>query len=103
MSETKHTPGPRIGWFRDQDSATAPPACGRVIWPPWSDTKESSGYSNKADVRLIAAAPDLLEALKNLASSPASFSDERLDYEERQVDKNDLKAALAAIAKAEGR
>lgn len=65
--------------------------------PPWEVVKRAFGENN----RLRALNAEMLEALKGLYHSPASFSDERMDYEERQVTKADYAAAGAIISKAE--
>ena len=87
---TNHTPGP---WFVDQQGApTIRRADGAVI---------SGVPSNYADACLIAAAPDLLEALKAAAKH---IHDEIWQFGARadSADTNTLKAINAAIAKAEG-
>lgn len=53
----------------------------------------------EADARLIAAAPDLLEALKAIAAN----SDEENEWDAVEKLHANLAAADAAIAKAEGR
>jgi hypothetical protein len=82
-----HTPGP---WRLIKADATK-----RRPWPLFSVDAEEMLHLltdeplDEADARLIAAAPDLLEALKEIADGPRSV--------------RDLKAiAEAAIAKAEG-
>lgn len=62
----EHTPGPWVGWFKQATTAAAPPSCGRIVGPPWVETKEASGYSNQQDVFLMAAAPELLDACKRM-------------------------------------
>jgi hypothetical protein len=89
MSEHKHTPGP---WFRDQ--------YGHVYgWEPTEygqrsvlliDNRHSKATS--ADKSLIAAAPELLEALKDVM--------ERL-VDRHEADESAVKAR-AAITKATG-
>jgi len=63
-----HTPGPWMGWFRHAKTTAEEPSHGLVTGPPWISTKGVSGYTNPADVKLIAAAPEMLEALKGLVS-----------------------------------
>lgn len=58
------------------------------------------GIENKADANLIAAAPDLYEALKELLNYGVEF--EHADYVVAQIDKEAIKDARAAIAKAKG-
>jgi hypothetical protein len=102
MSDAKHTPGPwqLTGWY-------IRPKCYEGIptpdsWPaicsvrPWG--KDRWPYlheeETRANIQLIAAAPDLLAALKEIIEHPAAFSDgaNRL-----------WSQATAAIAKAEGK
>lgn len=76
---TKHTQGP---WFVDKQGApTIRQADGTVI---------SGVPNNYADAHLIAAAPDLLDALKALVDTYGSVKGPL------------IQAALAAIAKAGG-
>lgn len=122
MSESKHTPGP-WEWQQMGDWKLVGQHGMRPIVLDVTGVRKSSGPPpagvfrvrdaafdrmiafdpNHPDARLLKAAPDLFAALKELLDSPASFSDERIDYEERQVLKGAWKAAHAAIAKAEGR
>lgn len=104
MKETKHTPGP---WYKD--------ICGRIwrrhpsdlyeygggvagdkpiatVWRGWYG-EEEAGFPLEANARLIAAAPELLEALKALLKL----------HDDGDYDGPDpAELALAAIAKAEG-
>lgn len=98
----KHTTGP---WkaFRKADYTTP----GWVIlWPDTSKPGvhhrrlDSNGGFVEEDARLIAAAPDLLEALLGLASTLENIGGEHvtgLQGSEKRLD-----AAYAAIAKATG-
>lgn len=88
--ETKHTPGP---WsvFEDCDKVAAHkaryPAIGTMgAYFTESITTDRGEFYNHADAVLVAAAPDLLEALKRYVDH---FGDP-------------LKCARAAIAKATG-
>lgn len=91
MSKFKHTPGP---WVAALDHNSRP-----IVWGPgtWQiadgwHTPDGNGWAN---ARLIAAAPDLLEALKDCA--------DRLGIHMKHSE--DLAAhmkAVAAIAKATG-
>lgn len=90
---TKHTPGPwelnSIGPDEDKDICF-------VVWPHLDSIK--SRHNRIADVKgtanahLIAAAPELLAALKRLVSSPHG-----------EMAAGDITIAETAIAKAEGR
>ena len=100
MSEAKHTPGP---WRVEVD--TGPEAAWERKWPTIHAEKyEVVGCeglygdyeTDMANARLIAAAPDLLDALKALTHS--------LDVEDLVHDdqRSSFAAARAAIAKATG-
>jgi hypothetical protein len=99
MTEVKHSPAP---WSiegshgRYQDSlCDANGQAVAAIWTRKSYPKADDlcpSLTGEANARLIAAAPDLLEALKGIVCEyEDSFHDPRLDQ------------ARAAIAKAEGR
>ena len=92
---TKHTPGPWqaqdywiIGCVEDSWDimAGADTACPKRV---------AKVFTSEADARLIAAAPELLEALKNLYTATP-------DNEGGELGRACMKAR-AAIAKAEGR
>ena len=104
MTEVKHTPGP---WLYREDKGG-----GYEVFPyngglpeigEWSEICTILEYNKdpEADARLIAAAPELLEALRRLASFEA------MTNEGWGVSHPELTAranfARAAIAKAEGR
>jgi len=84
--ELKHTPGP---WSIRQES----------VWSVGTDHEMTAlvygctDTEEEANARLIAAAPDLLEALKILAKQAESHGAEGVYWDK----------ARAAIAKAEGR
>jgi hypothetical protein len=97
MSETKHTPGPWVICRESDELGTiGMPVCRMeddnaiVIGCPqdWGPTIDNL----KADCRLIAAAPDLLEACK--------LSLPYLNYSADGSGDNDCEAIKAAIAKA---
>src|SRR5690349_14596076 len=108
-SETGHTPGP---WeYRDVAIYST------VALMDWADpqnpsprdyvmvvdlTSAMSGNS-EADARLIAAAPDLLKALRGCLNPLELFAEgDRSDAARRDAAKR-AQIALAAIAKAEGK
>ena len=92
MSE-KHTPGP---WRRDA-------ACGGLAIE--SEKHGNIGLVNlarasMADARLIAAAPELLEALHEIAKGEGAFSRDQLTHATNTIEIM-VEIARAAIAKAE--
>lgn len=98
MSENKHTPGPwQVEFAHTQQSS------GIVYWQvhDGSDAIACNQFcaagNAEANARLIAAAPDLLGALKEILESPESQEN---SYDCFQGLKD---LARAAIAKAEGR
>lgn len=95
MSAVKHTPGP---WHAREWQCRGVTSVGRVadnrvgfeqIAECSGNGRQVSNEQEEADARLIAAAPDLLEALKGV-----------LRVADRKTDEFD--AARAAIAKATG-
>lgn len=86
MKNGKHTPGPwQIERYQDAISTIGPIGSFSIENVSWLEVSED-------DARLIAAAPDLLEALKRLLDE----NDEFLTLQGR------INLARAAIAKAEG-
>jgi hypothetical protein len=85
---SKHTPGPwQVGHFDSNmicDSDGANRGCSPIA------RVEGTAAKRRANARLIAAAPDLLEALRPLTKGVYWITDAQ------------VKAARAAIAKAEG-
>jgi hypothetical protein len=102
---SKHTPGPwaiSSGDFILQNHAAVDaPKHGALALVVWKMEDDGRSPECEANARLIAAAPDLLEALKGLdeaycrAGSP-------LSRDERHEDRMRLIAARAAIYKATG-
>jgi len=89
---TQHTPGP---WHVGVKQAE------KIIydasgWAVANATVYHGENDAKANARLIAAAPDLLEALKTLQSMASTFPNEL------HKDHPDVVAARAAIARATG-
>lgn len=100
MSETKHTPGPWGGADHVEIVPLTGPSshCTLAYMPEpghWFTADEI-----KANSRLIAASPDLLEACKALAVETDRLA--RLIYGELHGDSAAIIWARAAIAKAEG-
>ena len=86
---TQHTPGPWSVNFKKFDEVTA--SNGAIV----ASCNKLTGLVNlQANARLIAAAPDLLEALKGLVA----WADDL----RREDPVEDLRKARAAISKAEG-
>ena len=95
---SKHTPGP---WRAYQRADYTTPGW-VILWPDTSKPGihhrrlDSNGGFIEADARLIAAAPDLLKALKAIVKSLADQDDEGLiEHAQQMID------ARAAIDKAE--
>ena len=67
MSTPKHTPGP---WYctSENDSVTGQVSTKPVGYGSYGDIALTFGDDAKANARLIAAAPDLLAALNEIAS-----------------------------------
>ena len=96
---SKHTPGPwEINWYICREGKEELWRVPRSIGPAYVDHNHWAGNYitvDEADARLIAVAPELLEALKELMEY-AGIIEERSDA----VATN---KARAAIAKAEGK
>lgn len=100
---SKHTPGPWevVDSFYPSMKEVAGPSFNvkAVMWA--TDLTERDYQERLADLRLIAAAPDLLEALEWCADTLAVFVVDGSAAPDSVVGKN-LTAARAAIAKATG-
>jgi len=100
---SKHTPGPWevVDSFYPSMKEVAGPSFNvkAVMWS--TDLTERDYQERLADLRLIAAAPDLLEALEWCADTLAVFVVDGSAAPDSVVGKN-LTAARAAIAKATG-
>ncbi|WP_113132733.1 hypothetical protein [Rhizobiales bacterium] len=115
MSATKHTPGP---WAFDDDNAVMADVGAHICTVsmaddfPCIDDDEGDSRTNvdiecKANARLIAAAPDLLEALVEILGPLNVCSDNQNVGDDVclpvDMTMGELRKARAAIAKAEGR
>ncbi|UOF77775.1 hypothetical protein [Caudoviricetes sp.] len=87
-TQTKHTPGP---WYVTEPNRVEHSEFGMIC------TTRGDGFDAPANARLIAAAPELLDALVRLVNSPMVFNDD-LDEESNGAFLN----AVAAISKARG-
>lgn len=103
MSETKHTPGPWVFcWdkygkeseIHGKSELNDAPIC--IVLH--DDVTESGAEEQLANARLIAAAPELLEALKALIDNVGIC----ICYDESERECKAWEMAEAAIAKAEG-
>ena len=92
----KHTPGP---WMLDHPIGLVLDAAGAAIQTAGANCLNDDDGSGYANARLIAAAPDLLQALKETLAywDSCGFSDCEPDCE------CIVQSVQAAIAKAEGR
>ncbi|MCX7585057.1 hypothetical protein [Phenylobacterium sp. 58.2.17] len=103
MSEQSFTPGPWEVGVLDAGSATIrASADGELVAECWITRHNRS----RANARLIAAAPALLEALKaliptNVGNPAASIPDDQVLPVDMTV--GEVRKALAAISQAEGR
>lgn len=97
MSEAKHTPGP-WQWTQHFDPTISiyKDGFGQI-----ARLYDSSVGTGKANARLIAAAPDLLEALKTLVPMLDEWHKEHPAHV-GDKEPHAIKAASAAIAKATG-
>ena len=99
MSEMKHAPGPWAvidGYYPSIKEVTGPSfKVSAVVWA--TDVTEEEYHTRNSDLHLIAAAPDLLEALEGILEYTRSC-EALLNASESGHCVN----ALAAIAKAKG-
>ena len=101
-NNAKHTPGPWVihGNFTEIHPHDDPDG-DRVIADIDPDCEMDS---REANAYLIAAAPELLEALQGLASTTRTFRNvPKAEQEWTAMDDEALTAAFAAIAKARGK
>jgi hypothetical protein len=90
MAEDKHTPGPWVYEVNHSGSAIAKDGC-CIATTHGRAAITGAPLPHEANARLIAAAPDMLNALKMVAASSASLRGE------------EWTAVLDAIDKADGR
>ena len=95
MSE--HTPGP---WEEFIDERGEVWVSGSNGWVCYIGDMEDTTAEDHYNARLIAAAPDLLEALKEIAKGEGAFSLDPLTFAENTIE-NMKEIAQAAIAKVE--
>ena len=93
----KHTPGPWEVWEIEQDFDTVVQKPGPDVTDPDEDELLICEVRNPQNARLIAAAPELLEACEyaadTLAGGPTRSDSQRVEC---------LKIVLGAISKAKG-
>jgi len=94
---SNHTPGP----WRYEASTKTIRACPSNYWLATMDSWDGA-VNNEANARLIAAAPDLLEALEELVSRRESVCAERGEMDRLAGSDGRYNRARAAIAKAKG-
>lgn len=110
---TQHTPGPWVIGSEHGDDADRPDYQYNADgWPFFvahrsteigrGDFHTACSIQRKEDARLIAAAPDLLAALREGAES-LHYAIDALQAPERASIRDTLAIMLAAVAKAEGR
>ena len=101
--KTKHTPGP---WFFDKYTGGTAHFCDKSGSDILKANDRISDDERAANVRLVAAAPSLLESLQSLVNTlEAAWSEKQLTaprFVQCQLG-TEVRHAIAAIAKAEGR
>ncbi len=110
LTESKYTPGPwkvttdRHGRPTMVFSVSRGKGVAKTAWDGYAEQSDKEAAEEAANARLIAAAPDLLEALKKLLES------EDLDIYPSSIEcgyefdaEKWAEAARAVVAKAEGR
>lgn len=104
---SKHTPGPWIyevdaahAYVRgDEHSEEGRPIRDQLVAKVWLQGPEFS----EANARLITAAPDLLEALKDIVDNEELLSHHEGSLKHKEEATKRIKKAWDAIAKAEGK
>ena len=114
---SKHTPGPwhstgkvwsgnqPAGIFSGRQTEGGGWVDSKQVWPPYACDPQSEDYQRHvADLRLIAAAPDLLQALWDCMTKEGAVARKDADPQKlvRRLNAID-DICRAAIAKAEGR
>jgi hypothetical protein len=109
MRETTHTPGPwRLEWDapeEDDDSALVIGANNATVCDLGNVPHSADAYAEgvfMANARLIAAAPEVLAALKQIVAEYKSLWDEIADQDSGSPNTPCYARALDVIAKAEG-
>ena len=112
QDQPKNTPGPWVrdvshgadwGWVRDVEGRMVA-VCGIPEGEDSLKHRRNGTDPTEANARLIAAAPDLLEALKKCVHIIGSSADSPENLWRTDDEVNEAyNSALAAIAKAEGR
>jgi hypothetical protein len=105
-----HTPGPWIAEFFPNDDEDGPAAEGDVYYTGEffrvldvdDDPVEYISLSRASNARLIAAAPEMLEALKTILADWEAIPEDEQVPDEINVNEH-WDAVRAAIAKAEGK
>ena len=99
MADAKHTPGPWELARNDQHAGSIATlyGCEGGYIEVWT-TKWPAGVNQEANARLIAAAPELLEALQSIVDDHEFCGNSWGDRREAWI-----ATARAALAKAEGR
>jgi hypothetical protein len=98
IMENRHTPG--LWGFREAYSNGEP--CGYVITPQGYDLSTSSEETTRADARLIAASPELLEALQRILKSAEWAAQVIGDIPPHSEYMEGLKEARELIARVKG-
>ena len=105
MSEAKHTPGPWSVKIRESSFRPGVFIEDGVCGPDGEQIRVhgftlTNSETAKANARLIAAAPEMLEALRSIVSALGCKGHD--GWHSEPVHESDVNAALAAISKALG-
>ena len=105
MSAAKHTPGPwryQPGFLTVYTCSHGETGITQAIAKPLDGNGDFNPPTMEANARLISAAPDLLEALKDAVSSLEYVNTHHPEATGCGVRQERIEAGLKAIAKAEG-